>query len=102
MHTLHTVLVTVRDISCKYYLALSQKLIPHKLGGTSTLHYKIRVTFQGKKVKEIYKKENISAEITAKNVTLWRVGWECHLLKENVPSYLTYIQVFNYSRVTMS
>jgi len=68
----------------------------------STLHYKIRVTFQGKKVKASFKNENVSAEITAEKVTLWRVGWECHLLQENAPSYLTHIQDFNYSRVTMS
>jgi len=53
-------------------------------------------------VKAPFKNENVSTEITAKKVTLWRVGWECHLLQENVPSHLTYIQDFNYSRVTMS
>jgi len=54
-------------------------------------------------VKAPFKNENVTAEITAKKkVTLWRVGWECQLLQENVPSYLTYIWDFNYRRVTMS
>jgi len=44
----------------------------------------------------------VSALVTAKKVTLCRVGWGCHVLQENVPSSLTYIWDFNYSRVTIS